>query len=489
MNLDFSQPQHQSQKGIIILALIFYGKILKNFWFLILFFLFKKKEHSIEIIILIALAALVFAAVQAYIKYQYFTYQIDFENDEFIIKHGVFNKKTILLEKNKIQEVNINQPFFHRFLNIYQLEIDSPGTDKKEITINAISDENAQYLRSYLLDKKEVAVENVEEEKVENPQLKIATSSLLKYAVTANYVKSFLALISLLVYLSQQIFDNLNLDFEDFIKENGTVENFATLSIFTIIFGFLFLALIGVFINVVRTFAVYFNLKITKFTDYLSIEYGLFNTKNQIISKNKVQIFTITQNYFQKKWDVLHLKFNQIGDENSKNNSSNILGCSRKEKEELLQFLYGEVPVFEKLIKPNYRFIISRSIVFVISPLIIGFSLFAENSELLYYSIIYSIFAAAFIYFSFENSRLKYNEDFIAKQSGIWDVEQKTITIEKIQTVKISQYFWQKKSGLGNIFFSTAGGSIRMKTAKIIDLKNLANYCLYKVESSSKNWM
>ena len=63
MNLDFSQPQHQSQKGIIILALISYGKILKNFWFLILFFLFKKKEHSIEIIILIALAALVFAVL------------------------------------------------------------------------------------------------------------------------------------------------------------------------------------------------------------------------------------------------------------------------------------------------------------------------------------------------------------------------------------------------------------------------------------------
>ena len=489
MNPDFSAPQHQSKKGIIILALISYGKLLRNFWFIVLYILFKKKEYAVEILLLLAVVSLLFVIVQAYIKYQYFTYEINFEDDEFIIKKGIFNKKTILLEKRKIQEVNINQPFFHRFLNIYQLEIDSPGTDKNEITINAISDGKAQYLRSYLLEKKNVEVSDSVEVSPDVDKLKISTSSLLKYAVTANYVKSFFALISLLFYLSQQIFDNLNLDFEEYLKNEVEYESIEALSIFTLIAGFLALAFFGILINVVRTFIVYFNLKISKFENYLSVEHGLFNTKNQLINKNKVQIFTSTQNYFQKKWDVLHLKFNQIGEENSKNNSSNILGCSRSEKNELLQFLYNGVPAFQKMIRPNFRFIFSRSIVFIIFPVISAFFLVSESAYFLYYSIIYSIFAAAFIYFSFKNSRLFHNEDFIQKQSGIWDIEQKTILIEKIQTVKISQYFWQKKSGMGNIFFSTAGGNIQMNTAKISDLKKLANYCLYKVESSSKNWM
>ena len=84
---------------------------------------------------------------------------------------------------------------------------------------------------------------------------------------------------------------------------------------------------------------------------------------------------------------------------------------------------------------------------------------------------------------------MSYNEGFIEKQSGIWDIEQKTVQIEKIQTVTITQYFWQKRTDLGTIFLSTAGGSIKMKTAKISELRNVANYCLYKVESSAKNWM
>ncbi len=489
MNPDFSSAQYQSKKGIIILALLFYGKLLKNFWFLVLFILFKKKESAVEILLLIALVSLVFVAINAYIKYKYFTYEINFEDDEFIIRQGILNKRTILLEKSKIQEVNINQPFFHRLLDIYQLEIDSPGTDKKEITIEAISNENAQYLRSYLLDRKTEVAEKLSSDIQQIPQIKISNTSLLKYAVTANYVKSFFALISLLVYFSQQLFQNFNLDLEEYLKNKVAYESFETLSVFAFLAAFLLVAIFGILINVVRTFVVYYNLIISKFDYYLSVEYGLFNTKNQLINKDKVQIITITQNYLQKKWDVLHLKFNQIGDENSKNNSSNILGCDENEKNSILEFLYKEIPVFTKVLKPNFRFIISRTVAFVIIPVAGGFFLFSESAPILLYSIFYSIFAAVIIYFSFTNSRLSYNEEFIKKQTGIWDIEQKTLQIEKIQTIKISQYFWQRKSGLGNIFFSTAGGSIKMKTAKISDLKNLANYCLYKVESSAKNWM
>lgn len=489
MNIDFSQPQHQSQKGIIVLAIISYGKILKGFWFIILYFIYKQREQALWILPLVAVVVLLYVFIEAYIRYQYFTYHLDFENDEFIIKNGVFNKKTIHLEKNKIQEVNINQPFFHRFLSIYQLEIDSPGTDKKEITINAISYDNAEFIRSYLLENQNESVK-VEDVRSENSgQLKISAASLLKYAVTANYLKSFLALISLLLYLSQQILDNLNLDINEYLEGENAYENFAALSIFTIVISFLLLAIVGILINVIRTFILYYNLKITKARENLSMEYGLFNKKNHIINNKKIQIFSSTQNFFQKKWKVLHLKFNQIGEENSKNSTSNIPGCNTEEKNEILQFLYGEVPAFTKYLKINYRYLISRGTIFIILPLIVGYIVMSDRYTFLFYSIIYSIFAAILIYFSFRNNKFYYSTHFACKQAGIWDVEQKTIELEKIQTIKISQYFWQKRTGLGNITISTAGGSLRMNIAKIKDLNILANYCLYKVQSSLKNWM
>lgn len=488
-SVDWSVPQRQSQKGILILALVKYGKILRNFWFVILYIIFNYKENSVLIISLLAISTLIFAIVQAFVKYKYFTFQLDYERNELIVNEGVFNKKTILLEKNKIQEVNINQPFLHRFLDIYQLEIDSPGTDKNEITINAILKSDADYLKNYLLDSRaDIQLDSIEEvEKID--QLKISNFSLVKYALTANYIKSFLALISVLLYLSQQFFDNLNIDFEDYIRENESLKTVQALSIVTIVVLFILLAVFAIFINVVKTLVTYCNFKIRKFTDYLSVEYGLLNRKNHIISKTKVQITTVTQNYFQKLGDVLHLKFSQIGEENAKNNTINIVGCNLAEKKEIFELLYEDDPQYQHSIKPNFRYLISRLIIFIVIPIALGFLSPYHLEDLVLYSIIYIIFAGAIIFFSYRNSKLSFNEDYLQKQAGVWDIDQKTIFLKNIQAIEMSQYFWQKRSGLGNINLVTAGGNLSLKTADISKLKKLVNYCLFKVESSTKNWM
>ncbi|MFC6268589.1 PH domain-containing protein [Frigoriflavimonas asaccharolytica] len=489
MKSDFSLPQFQSKKGIIIFALISYGKLLKNFWFLIVLFLFKKKEYTVTIILIVALVALIAVAIEAYIKYQYYTYKIDFKSDEFIIEKGVFNKTTIHLERNKIQEANVNQPFLHRLLGIYQLEIDSPGTDKKEISIDAISKKDADYLRNYLISSNNEILIDQKEITGEAEEIKISVISLLKYAVTANYVKSFFALMGLLVYLSQQIFDGFNLKLEDILEKYFAIEDVFAIPIFLIISAIVVFTFAAILVNVLRTFFVYFNLKIVKFTDYFSMEFGLFNTKNHIISIKKVQIITITQNYFQKKWNVLHLKFSQIGEENAGNDNSNILGCSKTEKDSLVNFIFQDLPVFNDLIKPNFRYLIPKIFMYIFLPLLVSYQFLYETSYFFLGSMLYFLISSIVLYFSFKNCRLYANSGYLQKQSGAWDVEAKTLKIEKIQSIKISQYFWQKQTEIATLTISTAGGSITMPTANATELKNLANYCLYKVESSQENWM
>src|SRR5690606_3196630 len=207
-----------------------------------------------------------------------------------------------------------------------------------------------------------------------------------------------------------------------------------------------------------------------------------------IISKSKVQMVTEIQNYLQKKVNVLQLRGSQIsGEANRKDSYTTIPGCSRKEKEDLLEFMWGRIPAFEKMLRPDIRKLIIGNLLYIALPIIL-FIIFIDPS---YVAILgaYLIAAEILIVMAFRNSRLYYNDDFIMVQSGIWDIKRKTIETEKIQAVKLQQYFWQNKSDLGSATFYTAGGKVSFRSSNYSKLRKLVNYSLYKVESASKSWM
>lgn len=496
----FSIPRRQSRIGILLLTLINFGKFLKAAWPLyVLFFIRDKNPASIIFYIAGTLGVLVAMSIVSYLQYRNFSYSISEHTGELIINSGIINRKKVSIEKNKIQEVNINQPLIHRLLNIYKLEIDSPGSDKKEVTVNAISLQNARELKEYLMDHQTVS-DSVSTEKVTSALnssskelITISAGSLVKYGLTANYLRSFLGLIGIMVYLGQNALEFFReQSLEDFITSSASQHiNAALLHQVPVLAAFLLvfiLFILGIVVNLVTNLVIYFGMKITKGGERLSLEYGLLNTKNAIISKSKVQMVTEIQNYLQKKVNVLQLRVSQIsGEANRKDSYTTIPGCSRKEKEDLLEFMWGRIPAFEKMLRPDIRKLIIGNLLYIALPIIL-FIIFIDPS---YVAILaaYLIAAEILIVMAFRNSRLYYNDDFIMVQSGIWDIKRKTIETEKIQAVKLQQYFWQNKSDLGSATFYTAGGKISFRSSNYSKLRKLVNYSLYKVESASKSWM
>lgn len=489
----FFEPQRQSKTGIALLFLYSLGQVVRNSWALLFLFLFKKKDISLSIIILSILVVLVLLIVSAVLKYYNFKYYIDPENEEFVIHQGIINKSTIKIKKDNIQEVNISQPFIHRLFNIYKLEIDTPGSSEKEISISALSHQNAVDLKKYLLTENNEKVENkvdFNEEKIKNKTISISTLSLIKYGFTANYVQSFFALISLGLYGIYQLNDLLDkAEFETRVDYEELSSKLMTFSIPVIGGLVLFVIVLGVLINVIRTLIRYYNFKIVENEHRFSLEYGLFNTKNSIVTKNKVQVVTETQNWIQKKLNVSFIKFLQIGkkDEDEKNVSA-IPGIHTTEKEKLIFSIWQQEPDFKEALQPNFRWLILNNIKWVIFPLVLVFifykSLFVEYGWIV---VLYGSIAELFLIISFLHLRLYYNERFIRLKSGIWDIHYRTFEIEKLQTVKISQYFWQRKTNLGMITLYTSAGKFGFSGVDFSKAKKLFNYIIYKIEIS-KNY-
>jgi putative membrane protein len=422
------------------------------------------------------------------------------ENEEFIISDGIINKTKTTIQLHKIQQVNIKQNLIQRLIGVYALDVDTAGSDKKEVNIKAISHDLAFALKSKLLENEDKAVaiseENASNEKTEYksiPFLKINLGSLLKIGITSNYVKS----VGLILAFFFTIYENLHqAGAEDVIsteKLEGFVHNnsfwYTALVFVLIMFSVIFL------INILRTIIKFFDYTVTKQKGSLILTYGLINTQSTILKPEKAQIVKISSNYFQNRLNVLEIKIRQaISNEKKYNNTLiEIPGCNTTERDEILKLLFKQLPEKGVMMRPNFRKLIFSVFIIIVLPLT-GYFLFGKYAEPIVFdfaniAVFYTFFMLVLLFFGFQNYRLFVNDNHIIKQSGVWDVDNEIIEIGKIQAITTSQLFWHKSLNIGSLTMHTAGGNITFHLGKFDKINEYVNLWLFVIETSNSNWM
>ncbi|MBL7887849.1 MAG: PH domain-containing protein [Flavobacterium sp.] len=500
MENNFNQPQRQSTIGILVMFVDSLQKVARAFLPLLLVFFFKSENLSKWLVLLGIIALFVIVAIVAYLKFINFTFFIDDENDEFIIQDGIINKTKTTIQLDKIQQVNISQSLIQRLIGVYALDVDTAGSDNKEGNIKAISHELALALKAKLLENKaynkitEAIVSHATEREVQQtePFLRIHFLSLIKVGITSNYVKT----IGLLLTFFFTIMENLeNIGKDDVIDDK--VEQFMTQNA---VWYFFLIIIIGLFtvvfiINIVRTIVKYFNYTITKQKGSLLLSFGLISTKSTIVKPEKVQVISVSRNYFQKKLNVLEVRIKQaVRDEKQHHKSQiEVPGCNENEKNEIMQLIFNELPQKGLMLKPNFRKLGFSIFLVIVLPLTGFFMLgnYAQPKLLNYYSfaLVYALFFLVILSFGFRNYRLFVNEKHIIKQSGAWDIENEIIEIGKIQALSTSQLFWHKNLNIGSLTLHTAGGNVTFHLGNYNKIKDYINLWLYQIEASNKNWM
>ncbi|HRM12728.1 MAG TPA: PH domain-containing protein [Flavobacterium sp.] len=335
MGADFSQPQRQSVIGILVMFFYTLQQYARALWPMIVIWVFKFDEVNKAYFLLGMLAVFVSIGVISYLKYL------------------VFNKTKTAIQLCKIQQVNINQSFVQKLIGVYELNVDTAGSNKKEGAIKAISHELALELKSRLLENEEkntvigtaeTTLEETEQKLFEavHPFIKISFLSLLKVGITSNYGRS----IALLLVFFSTIYENL----QNFGEENAIYEEkVGTYIDQNFIFQTILLSIVLLFgivlvINIIRIIFKYYDYKITRQKGSLLLSFGLLNTKSTIIKPEKVQITTIRRNYFQKKMGILERK-----------SAIEIPGCSETERDSILKLLFHTIPEKGLLLQPNVR--------------------------------------------------------------------------------------------------------------------------------------
>lgn len=499
MAAQFHEPQHQSKIGILVLFLDTLQKIIRGFAPLLLVVLLNGGKVSAFLVFMAAVGTIIMVSCVAYLRYTNFTFHIDPTTDEFVVYDGILSKTKTVIQLQKIQQVNITQNLVQRFIRVYGLQVDSAGSDKHESEIKAISHELALALKSRLLEshkKTESITENqvVTETINAGPFLKINLISLFKVGITSNYIKS----VGLILTFFFSVWGKLHeIGKEEWLEDKIVEQDWIVNSIFySLLFGFLVLFTVVFCINLVRTVLRYFNYTMTEQKGSLLISFGLINTKNTILRPSRVQSVTFSQNYFQKKLNVLELKIKQaVTDEkNQHKDRIEVPGCNQQEKQAILQLIYGHQPQQGQLLKSNWRRLVFALFLTIflpscfVVPIIINTPEF-QLPELYYGGMLYVIIMSVYHYFSFKTYRFYAGENYIMRHSGAWDIAHDILETDKIQAITTSQLFWHKTLNIGSVTLHTAAGNISFYLANFETLKEYVNLWLYKVESQDHNWM
>lgn len=500
MEEDFKQPQRQSFIGVLLMFVNTLQQWGRALWPIALVYVFKIDELNKAYLFIGITFFLIVVGIVAYLKYLNFTFYLDYKNEEFVINEGILNKTKTIIQLNKIQQVNINQSLLQRLIGVYELDVDTAGSNKKEGNIKAISHLLALGLKARLMENEQVDNYTDSPEVVSDvidaeahPFISISFLSLLKVGITSNYVKSLGLILAFFAtvfensknFISQYDFDDEKID--AYLDKSSIIQSVAIIT-------FLLLSSVLI-INLVRVVFRYFDYKIARQNGSLLLSFGLLSTKSTIIKPEKVQIVTVTRNFFQKKMNILELKIKQAtsGEKEDRKSVIEIPGCNEMESVEILKLLFLKTPEKGMMLKPNYRKLVFSIFLSIVLPLAAYFA-FANYIEPRFWDYAYLVplyvfFVGSIVFFGYKNNRLFINDDFIIKQSGAWDVDNIIIEPGKIQAVTTSQLFWHKSADIGSITIHTAGGNISFQLGDYSRIKQYVNLWLYELETSNSNWM
>jgi len=493
---NFSEFSKQSPKGIIVLYFKQIYTTLKLFWIL-LFFAIKDFSKFSKIgenyIYLGILVVLLFFLIRAFLIYKNFLFKID--NNHFILQQGIISKTNTSIPFHRIQNINFKQNLVQQIINVYEVSIETAGSTDTEIAIKALNFEDANNLKSVILDSKEIN-ESIVKQSTEKPFLKISILELFKVSLTENHLRNLFLFFAILLGFFQQI-----QQIADSFGETETLDGFikdstnAVSTSFILVFSLLVFLTITAFItSFVRIFLVHFNLSAYLKKDAFEINQGLFTKKSIILKKQKIQNITVSTNPLKRLIGISYITFKQAvsGKINQKNEKViKIVGCKKNQVDDVKTNLYQfkDIEVQDKMYPDTYY----KNRVYLFNLLflvIIYVSIYIFTEPFFLYSLVLILPIYGFLIQKKIKKRFyKLNDEMIVVGNGMIETHHTYLELFKVQNIKLKQTIFQQRSNVTDLILQTASGKITVPCLSYSKAIEMYNHILYKVETSHKSWM
>lgn len=499
-----------------------------------LYLIFNNKDTS-EAIYFVIFAILTLISVPAIIlRWYYFNYTLT--DNEIIINSGVLSKQTRHIPYSKIHNVNTTQNFLQKIFRIASVKIETAGDSATEGVLNYLSVENSEVIKQQLnqlsssasrysqsssnindhgnfqknsqingneiIEKKitdELQEISTEPETIsnnystpkENEKIKDNAENII-FALTNKELAKFAAIRARPIFLVFafwvfNLYNQFSLfgggDFLQDIEDNysGSFDSVSLTEQIFIITGSLFLIfLISWVMDFLVTFNSFYGFQLKMENLKLYLKSGLLNSVQSTIPIKKIQMIQIKTNKIKEYFNYNSLLLDTAGVTANKQSSSEMVVPFAK-YQDILSILGNFIKFETEFIasKISEKMINRRTIKFaifdiILTSIVVPFTSYYFFLLLLFVPIMYLYNLYYYNSFSYFN-----NIDYILIRFGVFFKKQIIIPIDKIQSVTITNNYFQRRLGLSNLIIDTAA-SDNMSDASIPDMDSEDCNRLYK---------
>ncbi len=252
---------------------------------------------SINSIIFFILLFLVFLFVISFVstivKFQNFT--LENKADKLILRYGLFSKKSLVIKKDRIQKVSIEEPLRYRFLNLATVRIDTLSNNVVEDMSNGLNGidlipiSKKVFAETFIREILKIDIEKYERENYETMPQK-AKSIMLRWAIF--YSVLFLSIFIPIIYFVP-FFESKRAEFS---------------------YGLIIFAIIALIFKVNTTIFKFKNTSLALGENMIVSNYTSSFVKGKSYLKPvKVGSIAIYSNIFLKKHNLCHISVRSLG--------------------------------------------------------------------------------------------------------------------------------------------------------------------------------
>ena len=503
--IDWTKPQRQAPIGLVIFSIETIRKLVRIFWPIILGLFFGKGKSTDsdslrdDIYLYGSIILVLFVLVNSLLSYWFFRFRI--VDNELVIKKGYLKKINLSIPLERIQTVNIKQNIIQKILNLVAVDIDTAGANETEVKLIAVRRFVAEDLREKVKQRekqfkkelvKDISNEEVEEE-ASQTILALSLRDVVKVGLTENHLRSFSIILASVFWLYSQIEEFYKVDTDKFLNTSTDAIGAFDFTNSFWFFVILFLFLVSVFISFVISFIRFYELKLKKQSNSFKLSFGLISTKEITVPMSKIQLISWHRNPLRQMllFETLKIKQASSDDKVKKKQAIEIPACGLKHQKEIKNAIFGEnEPVFSKTIKSHWLYYL-RAFIFV-SVLFVLPTIFYwwDDKEYQLSLIIYELFWASFYTLAYFRRGFRISETQLELTKGHVSKTIYQLQNYKIQSVKFRQNIFIKRRGLADVVVYTAAGeNLTIPYIPEQYAKDLCNFLLYKIESTSKAWM
>ena len=384
---------------------------------------------------------------------------------ELRLEYGVLIRKQRYIPFERIQSVQISAGILQRLFGLVKVQVETAGGgNKAEFVLAALSKQKAEALREIL--QAGGNIPDQAEEASATIEYRLSTRSLLLLASTSNGVG--VAISALLVVVSQldDFFSKLNI----WVKIGQYAENLAAGKISMIILAIFILFLLAWLISLIGSIIRFAGFQLVREGDNIKINRGLLEKQQLTLPIKRIQAIRVVEGVLRQPFGMVSVQVVSISSSASAKGEGNVL-FPLLPRSQLNRFLQEMAPEFAMTINMQGLPLRARRRYLIITtlPALIIAILGAIYLPWGYLAFIIVPLAAWLGNVQYKAAGWQLEVDKLLLMSRILGRVTTIIPRRRIQSLDMSQHFFQKRQGLTTLRVAVASGL----SAVIVQLKGM----------------